>query len=445
MRILLFAAAALLAVGPKTYAAEVTFYEDALPILQSHCQGCHHPGEGTPMSLLNYKEVLPWAKAIREAVLLKKMPPWYAEKGVGKKFSNDRSLSQEEIGTLVAWADTGAKKGDLAAAPPPAKFADSWSIGKPDLIVRPPKPYRIPSKGVIEYTYVIVPSGFTEDKWVSKVELKPSKREHVHHLIAWVRPPGSSYFEEYSVGDFFVPSVKIRERRREGEGKFERRQLLASYAPGGIPNRLEAGQARLIPAGSDFIFELHYTANGTAGTDRPQLGLVFSDGPPRQRVFTTAALNSKFVIPPNASNHRVEASLTMSAKAILLDMMPHMHLRGKSFEYRAVYPNGKSELLLRVPKYNFNWQLSYVLEEPLTLPKGTRIECTAYFDNSWSNPHNPDPTQEVRWGDQNWEEMMIGFISLAIDADQNPESVFVSNKPVNKGTPAVTGGNIPAM
>jgi hypothetical protein len=387
------------------------------------------------MSFLTYEQVRPWAKAIREALLTHKMPPWPADPHYGH-FSNDRSLSREEIDTLVSWVDTGAREGDRAEAPPPVQFTDGWGIHKPDAVFEMPQAFDVPGSGTIDYQYIVIPSGFTEDKWIQESEARPGNRKLVHHIIAFIRPPGSDWLRDAKPGIPFVPAKEDREarkKRRQKDSDTPQPELLVGFAPGLPPGILPAGQAKLVKAGSDFVLQMHYTANGTAGTDRSRIGLVFAKEPPKERVFTAAATNDKFVIPPGAGNEEVESEITLQEPAKLVDMMPHMHLRGKDFVYTAYYPTGESEVLLKVPKYDFSWQLFYYLADQKVLPAGTRIHCVAHFDNSSNNPANPDPTKEVRWGDQSWEEMMIGWFDLAIAPDKNPMDLFKEKKHAHSG------------
>ena len=361
-----------------------TSYRDIQPILQQHCQECHRAGEIGPMPLGSYAQVRPWAKAIKEAVLSRKMPPWFADPHYGK-FSNDLSLNSKEIAALVAWVDTGASEG-VKSSEVPGTQTSGWRMSKPDVVFELPQPVAIPSSGTLNYMYFSVPTGFTEDRWVESVEVRPSNRAVVHHAIVLVQ----SYDSRWGGG------------------------FLAGYAPGAVPQRWKPGQARLIAAGSNLIFQMHYTPNGKRGLDRTQVGLVFSRGPVTQRIVADQATNHSFEIPPGDPNYKVQSASLIDEPALLVGLRPHMHVRGKSFEYRAVYPNGRSEILLRVPKYDFNWQPYYYLATPLSLPAGTRIECVAHFDNSPNNPANPDPKVPVRWGDQSWDEMMIGWFDLAV-------------------------------
>ena len=412
----------VLMAGSLAAAAPTTFYKDVVPILQANCQGCHRPGEAAPFSLLTYAEARPWAKAIRESVRMKRMPPWFADPHVGK-FANDRSLSQREIDTIAAWADGGAVEGHPKDAPAPVKHLTGWNIGKPDLILDMPAEYHVPAAGTIDYTYFVVPTRFTEDKWVRFAEVRPGNRKVVHHVIAFIREPGSKWLRDAVPGQPFVP------KKGENTGGGFGGNFLVGYAPGTVPEMLEEGQARLIKAGSDIVLQMHYTASGREEVDRSNVGIVFAKEPPKQRVITLAAMNTKFTIPPGAANHKVTSELTIQGATTLTTLIPHMHLRGKAFEYRVVYPTGESQELLRVPKYDFNWQLTYRPEKPVVLPKGSRIECAAWFDNSPNNPHNPDPTSAVRFGDQSWEEMMIGFFDIVIDPAADPNSFVRETKP----------------
>ena len=409
---------ALAATGPSS----VTFAKDVAPVLEKNCQGCHRPGEAAPFPLLTYEQARPWAKAMKDAVLLKKMPPWFADPHYGK-FSNDRSLSQKEVDTLAAWADAGAPQGDPKDMPAPADFVEGWAIPKPDMIIEFPRAFQIPATGTIEYQKVVVPSGFTEDKWVQFAEARPDDRARVHHMIAFIREPESHWLRDAKPGEFFVAPKPKKDDPVDTSALPS--DFLVGYAPGQPPERLEPGQAKLIKAGSDFVLEIHYTTNGTASTDRSKFGLVFAKEPPKERVLTLSATNGKFKIPPGAPNYKVDAEFELRTAVKLSGLHPHMHGRGKDFEYRIIYPTGETETLLRVPRYNWHWQLWYTLASPLVLPKGTKIECTAHFDNSPNNPDNADPTKEVVWGDQSWDEMMVGFFNLVFDAKMPVKDIFV--------------------
>ena len=394
-------ATALLAAAP-------TFYKDVLPILQQHCQTCHRPGEVGPMPLLDYAGARPWASAIRQAVTLRQMPPWYADPSIGH-FADDRSLSSADIETINAWVSGGAPQGDVNDAPQPVRWVDGWSIGqKPEIVFDMPSAFAVPVSGVLPYQYVIVPTHFTRDTWVRLAEIRPGDRAHTHHIVVSVREPGSAWLAGEPLGVPFALQPHDRSGGLPGE-------FLAGYGPGNMPELLAPGQAKLVKAGSDLVFQLHYTTNGQPGSDRSRIGLVLSPAPPRKRVIMLAAANVRFLIPAGESDYQLDARLTLHAEATLVSLLPHMHLRGKSFEFRVIFPDGRAETLLRVPQYSYNWQLSYYLVTPLRLPPGTTIECTAHFDNSANNPLNPDPTKAVRFGPQSTDEMMIGYFEVATD------------------------------
>lgn len=413
LRFLPFLAAGLALARP----ADVTFNRDVLPILQKRCQGCHRPGEAAPMSFLTYKDARPWAKAMREAVTTRKMPPWFANPQHGK-FANDRSLSQVEIDALAAWADGGAKEGNQKHAPKKIEWVEGWQIGQPDQAFEMPADFSVPASGTIEYQHFIIPTGFTEDRWISAIEARPGNRALLHHAVVFVRPPQSKWIREAKPGVAFVPNRDWR----VGVSLYD--EVLDTYVPGAIPHKLPPGQAKMIPAGSDLVFQLHYTANGKPGTDRSRIGVIFAKEPPKERVYTVNISNSRFVIPPGVPAHPVEGRMLLREDARLVGLSPHMHLRGRSMMFTAVYPTGEKQTLLDVPKYDFNWQLYYYLAEQMPLPKGTRIEVFATYDNSPNNPRNPDATAEVRWGDQSWQEMMVGFMDVAINAKVDPMDLF---------------------
>jgi hypothetical protein len=368
------------------------------------------------MSFLTYQDTRPWAKAIRQAVITKKMPPWLADPSYGH-FANDRGLAKADLDTLIAWADAGAPGGNPKDAPKPIEFTEGWNIGKPDVILEMPSEYQVPASGTVEYQHIIVPTGFTEDKWIQVVELRPGNRSVVHHSAVFVRPPDSKWLRQAKLGE-----PASGKQAQVGQGLAE--ELLDFHVPGSVPHALPAGQAKLIPAGSDLVFQMHYTTSGKPATDRTRLGIIFSKEPPRERIFTLQIANRGFAIPPGESNYPVEAKVVVQDNARIVALNPHMHLRGKSFEFRVVPPNGEPQVLLSVPRYDFAWQLQYYLAEQLSLSPGTRIECYARFDNSPNNPANPDPTKEVRWGDQSWEEMMVGTVDVAIDAKMNPMDLY---------------------
>ncbi|HLG97393.1 MAG TPA: cytochrome c [Bryobacteraceae bacterium] len=420
-------------------AATPTFYKDVVPVLQRNCQSCHRPGEAAPMSFLDYASTRPWAKAIKSAVQIKKMPPWSADPAASHKFANDRSLSDADRSTLIAWVDAGAPEGNPADAPKPLAFVDGWNIGKPDMVFAMPSAFSVPGSGKIEYQYVVIPTNFKGDRWIQMAKIRPGDRSVVHHIIAFIRPKGSNWLADAKPGVPYVPSeqagrlpadrAKLEADPRLSTGQIFQAEMLVGYAPGMPAQIFPANTAKLVPAGADLVFQLHYTASGKDSSDQSSVGLIFAKQPPERRELTLTAANVMFAIPPGDPNYKVEAQVTLRDDAELINLMPHMHLRGKDFFYKVVYPSGETETLLSVPKYDFNWQLVYVLDKPLPLPKGSRIECIAHFDNSINNRFNPDPSATVYFGDQTWEEMMIGFFDVTIPVSADPKNLFRVRQP----------------
>jgi hypothetical protein len=407
-----------------------TFYRDVLPILQQHCQVCHRGGGIAPMAFETYEETRSFAGAIRKAALEKSMPPWFADPRVGH-FSNDPSLSAAEIGALEAWVNAGSPAGKAEDAPLSRPWAKSWSIPEPDLVLKMPQAVPLPASGDIEYTYEIVPTNFKEDRWVQASEILPSLRANVHHAVVYVRPPDSSWLRHAPVGIPFTASTLTDAEDRRG-AHWTDSDVLLVYAPGSSPDSWPVNMAKLIPAGSDLVFQMHYTANGHAVSDQSTIGLTFAKDAPERRVLTLQLTNDHFVIPPGTPDYRVEARGTLPNDATLLSFFPHMHLRGKRFEYNLIHRKMKSddkpsyeiEPLLQV-NYHFHWQMSYKLAEPRALLAGTELQAVAWFDNSRANPHNPDPDAEVRWGEQTYDEMMVGFFDVAVPANVDKQHFFV--------------------
>ena len=378
-----------------------TFYRDVLPILQAHCQECHRPGQIAPMPLVTYAQVRPWAKSIRSQVLSKKMPPWFADPCCGK-FANDRSLTASERDTLALWADAGAVEGDPHQAPPPRVWPQGWNLPSvPDVILGMSRPFTVPAKEAVDYQYFIVPTGFKEDRWITAAECKPSSPSVVHHAVVYIREPGETWTHGPTKAD-----------------------ILTIYTPGASADVLPPGMAKLVKAGSDLVFEIHYTANGKATEDQTRVALVFAKSPPAKRVLTLQMDSVSFIIPPGDPDYRVTVQGTLPNDALLLGFFPHMHLRGKAFEFNRIDENGKPETMLKVPNFDFYWQLSYRLAQPLALKKGTRLQWIASFDNSANNPRNPDPTVAVRYGHQSWDEMMVGFFDVAVDPGVDKNTFF---------------------
>lgn len=438
---LLFAWLACAATAAKT----PTWSADVAPILYRNCVECHRTGEAAPMAFTSYGEARPWAKAIHEAVASKRMPPWFADPAHGK-FRNERKLSDSDIATIAQWVAGGSPEGNRKKSPKPPEFEEGWAVGKPDAVFEMPVDYAVKATGEMEYQYIIIPTGFTEDKWVEKIEFRPGNRGVVHHIIAFARKPGDKYFREKPVNTIFVPRDSQEQRAAAPKptapkpaptGPPELRpdlfgvDYLGGFAPGTPPDDYGKGRAKLIPAGSDIVLQLHYTANGAAGLDRSKVGFVFAKEPVTERVQTLSPAYTRLKIPAGDPAHTVKASTTIRADVTLTELFPHMHLRGKSFEFVAEYPTGEKEVLLNVPRYDFNWQLTYRLAAPKLLPKGTKIHLTAVYDNSANNKANPDPSKEVRWGDQSWEEMMIGFLNVTVDPKIDPAVLTRAPRPAS--------------
>ncbi len=393
-RLIALAAAALLAVrGAAAAEPTPTFSKDIAPIVYAHCAECHRPTMYAPMSLMTYDAARPWARSIKQKVVSRQMPPWGADAPAGT-FRNDPSLSEKEIATIVAWVDGGAPKGDDADLPKAPAFAEGWTIGTPDAVFEMEEPFHIPAEGTIAYQYVRIPTHLTEDRWIQAIEIRPGAAAQVHHVIAFTQPSGSA------------PS---------GAG------LLGPTNIGGTtPNkpgiRFPEGVARLLRANQDITLQIHYTTNGKEATDRTRVGIIFAKTPPKKVAAGGLVVQPRFVIPAYDGNAEVRAVTMLRRDTLVTTLTPHMHVRGKDMTYIAHYVDGSSETLLRVPKYDFNWQITYELATPKVLPAGTRLEVIAHFDNSPTNKFNPDPSKDVRWGDQTWEEMMIGFYGTVVDA-----------------------------
>ncbi len=408
-----------------------TFYRDALPILQERCQICHRAEGIAPTRFETYEQTRPYAAAIAAVTQNKSMPPWFADPHIGH-FSNDQSLSPGQIASLAAWVDAGALAGDPHDAPPPVHWAESWSIPQPDLVLKMPKGVALPAGGDVDYTYEIVATGFNEDRWVKAVEILPSLRANVHHAVVYVRPPDSQWMRHAPVGVPFTASMLTDQEDRRG-AHWTDSDVLLVYAPGSSPDDWPEGMAKFIPAESDLVFQMHYTTNGHAGNEQTSVGLIFAKHAPTQRVLTLQLTNDHFVIPPGAPDYRVEARGTLPNDAMLLSFFPHMHLRGKRFEYNIIHNRGKNsgaqpdqemEPLLDV-HYHFHWQMSYRLAEPRLLKAGTELQAVAWYDNSRDNPHNPDPEAAVRWGEQTYDEMMVGFFDVAVAASLDKRGYFI--------------------
>jgi len=341
---------------------------------------------------MTYDDARPYARAIKAKVVARQMPPWGADPAHGT-FKNDPRLTDKEIDTIARWVDEGAAKGDDKDLPPVPQMADGWTIGKPDAIFTMDEEYEIPASGTIPYLYFRVPTHLTEDKWIQAIEIKPGARSHVHHVLAFTQPAGQKLSPGGALGPTNIGGVTPNK-------------------PGLV---FAPGVARLFRGNSDIVLQMHYTTNGTEATDRTTVAVIYAKEPPTKLAAGGMAINPRFVIPANDGNAEVRATQLLAKDTLVTSLTPHMHVRGKDMTYIAHYPDGTDETLLSVPKYDFNWQITYELAQPKLLPKGTKVEVIAHYDNSTANKFNPDPTMDVRWGDQTWEEMMIGFFSTVVD------------------------------
>jgi hypothetical protein len=430
---LIFLAAVCSAAAPNT-PAKVTFNKDVLPVLQQKCQECHRPGEVAPMSFMTFNETRPWASAIKESILSRKMPPWFADPEFNGHFTNERRLTPAQIDTLTKWVDSGAPEGSTPAVgaiarAPASPFTEGWSIGKPDLVVPFPHALSIPATGVVDQANLLVKVNFPKDVWVKAAEVRPGNPKVVHHMKAWIRPPGSAWMKDAPEGELYKPTraqfAAASDELPTRPGPRPVQDILAKYNPGVNAQEFTGGgAAKFIAAGSDIVFEVHYATNGKPETDLTRLGIVFAREVPTLRYVTTTGINNvRFTIPAHAANYAVRAESVLQAEARLAWVQPHMHLRAKDYELRAHYPSGESQTLLR-GKFDFNWQLGYEFAKPVVLPKGTRLESIAHFDNSENNPYNPNPNVDVRYGPQTTDEMAVSFMGFIIGVNDDPLKLF---------------------
>ena len=387
------------AAGAEAAEGVPTFSADVAPILYESCVACHRPNHLAPMSLITYDDVRPWARAVKAKVVSREMPPWGADSSV-RAYKNDASLSEDEIGVIAAWVDGGAPRGNDADLPQVPEFAEGWSIGEPDLVFTMIEPFRVPADGTVPYSYVTVPTNLQEDTWISAHEFRPGDRRVIHHVISQV------------LEDDGVPATAEVRLQRDRARTRARGARVGGYVPNRLGTVYEDGVAVKLPAGADIEAQMHYTTIGEPVLDRSSWGVVVAPAPSggdRRRAGGGAVSNGSFRIEPGNPAYEVRATQEIEEPAYLTNMMPHMHVRGKSAKYIVRYPDGTEEVALWVPSYDFNWQLRYQLEEPILMPAGSTLEAVFTYDNSANNRHNPDPSAEVGWGDQTWEEMMLGY------------------------------------
>lgn len=434
-----------------------TFNKDIAPIFYSNCVSCHRAGEIAPMSLMTYKEARPWARAIATKVADGTMPPWHADPAYGK-FMNERRLSDAQKEAIAKWVAAGAPEGDATDLPPAPTFSDGWTIGQPDVVLSMQEDYPIPATGDVAYQYFEVPANFAEDRYIQSWEIRPGDRAAVHHIIVSTRPPKEiveqqmKQQQQMMLNRLFgarpgsapaggapaaprpqplfsfkccieIPpgqtgGAPLPPDQRKAAGPYDRPRppgtgpSVGGYVPGNSVRRFPEGTALRLPAGYSLVFQMHYTPYGQATTDRSRVGLTFATTKPAIVLNTATLINGTFSIPPGAGDHLVENEMTINRDIMIYSLVPHTHVRGKRWHYEAIYPDGRREVLLSVPKYDFNWQHEYVFSQPLRIPAGTKIHASAWYDNSPTNKSNPDPKKEVKWGDQTWEEMMYTSVTF---------------------------------
>ncbi len=417
-----FAAAVALAQSNRD--GVITFNRDVLPILQKNCQTCHRPGEIAPMSFLTYRDARPYAKAIKAAVLTRRMPPWFADPKYGH-WANAPRLTEDNIRTLAAWADSGAAEGDGAAVP--VEWPQGWII-KPDLIVKMPKPFHVPAKGAIELTSFTLPTGLTKDTWITSIEARPGNRRVVHHVAISFRPHNASvkYGEPRTQVTLRDENGDQIARAKTGLGDFT--GLEAVFLPGSQPIDFRVhNAAKLIPAGYDIVLQMHYTTIGEDADDQTEIGFTIAKEEPSRRFITLSPAAARdertFRIPAGDPNWEISTEVEFKQDAEIVWFLPHMHLRGKDMTYQLEFPTGEKRIVLSVPHYDFNWQLGYDVDQPIQVPKGTRLLVTAHFDNSANNKFNPNPNKDVWWGDQTWEEMMVPWFGVIVNKSADPRKV----------------------
>lgn len=389
----------LLTAGSES--TKLTYHGRISRLIQTHCGGCHFEGGVGPFSLETYEAVVGHAAMIRKQVEKGQMPPWFSAPIPGEvhgKWVNDRTLPEEDRKDLLAWLAGDRAEGNPAEAPLPIRREGEWAIGKPDAVYALPNAVKIPADGVMAYEYAFVDTDQADERWIQALEIRPTVAAAVHHVLVWVVPPGGKKGRGEATAD-------------EISGFF------AAYVPGNAHRVFPEGFGKSLPAGATLKFQIHYTPFGKATNDQMRIAFRFAKEKPRHQVHVVGIANPGIRIPAGAANHEEWAALPVPREARILSFLPHMHVRGKAFRYEVMTPGGESQVVLEVPRYDFNWQLSYQLSEPIRLEKGSRLRATAWFDNSTGNPANPDPKKNVRWGNQTFEEMMIGYLEYYLPGE----------------------------
>jgi hypothetical protein len=437
------------AASAQSTAGAPTFTKDVAPIFYKNCTVCHRPGAIAPMSLLTYSDARPWTRSIATNVTRGTMPPWHADPAHGE-FLNDRRLSQVDKDTIVNWVNAGAPEGNAADLPVQPVYPDGWAIGKPDAVFALNEDYPVQASGTIDYKYFEVPTNLTEDKWIQAFEVKPGDPSVVHHVIVYARPPqrprpaaaanaappaapanGAAAPQRRQAPFTFAPNMEEPDEVKAGAAREAAGNdrpapdggtgmFVGGYTPGQSVRVFQPGSALRLPAGSTIVFQMHYTANGKAAHDRSKIGFVFAKEPPKQEAIIGALVNQNFTLPAGVASTKVDAEMTLNQDMILWSLLPHTHVRGRQWEIQATYPDGRKEVLLSVPNYDFNWQTDYIFKQPLKLPKGTVLHSSAWYDNSAANKSNPNPKADVHWGDQTWEEMQFTAFTFTLVPQSQP-------------------------
>jgi peroxiredoxin len=396
---------------------KVTYYKDVLPILQASCQQCHRPGEVGPFSLMSYKQTVNWAADVKEYTQNRKMPPWKPVEG--PDFHNDRRLSDKDIATLAAWVDGGTPEGDPKDAPPPRKFVDGWQLGKPDLVLTVPEEITIGPGGKDLFRVVVLPTGLTEDKYVTALEVRPGNKRVLHHTLNFIDRTGKGRELEQKEKE----RVKKDDEQDHGPGYsvsmgvgFVPQGGLAGWAPGQLARQLPEGAGYLLPKGADVVVQMHYHRTGRVEKDRTSIGLYFAPKP-AERVFQSMVVPGQFLfIPADKDHHRVAGHIDVLQDCTLYSVMPHMHMLGREVKVTVTPPEGEARTLIAIKDWDYNWQETYILKQPLAIKNGTRIEVEAFYDNSAKNPNNPfNPPQRVFFGEQTDNEMLFVFLGATSD------------------------------
>lgn len=394
-------AGCLITRNTSAIAGKITYHKDIAPILRNKCSECHHPKTAAPFSLLTYEDARGMGAMSAEVVRLRRMPPWHADERFGS-FHNDRKLTQQEVNLFQSWVAQGMPEGTPPQKAPENTFSEGWRIGTPDVVFKMPEPFKVPATGTVRYQYFTTPTNFQEDMWIKAAEPRPGNRSVVHHIIVFYREPGKKMSPVW----------------------------IAATAPGADPVSMPEGMGRKIPKGSELVWQMHYTPTGKEEIDQSEIAFTFCKEKPSKNVQTYGIANTTFLIPPFSGSHEVISKVPVTRDSVILAFFPHMHLRGKDFQFQALFPDGRKEILLSVPHYDFNWQHTYRLKDPLRLPKGSTIQCVAHYDNSALNPANPSPWKPVFWGEQTWNEMMIGYIDFYYEGESDQIIPF-KRKPAN--------------